>query len=359
MATLRKPPWYRLRRLLRLASSVFGAVLVGAIGWVLVQTSFSVGTFGERKPSRFGWLCTSLGESLSRLSYDLPFVFRGAAEIPDACIIYIDENAARDLEQNGPIWDRSLHTQLLEQLAADQPRAIFFDIVFSHPWHEAGVDEAFAAAMEKNGRVFLAGALESDPGNVNAHGVRISSQRLVAPIPSLRAAAAGWGLIVFRPLDGDYGVRRISPGTDQKASAPWNVAVKLGAALENTPESWLQQRWINYYGPAGAFDSIGYERVVGENRVAPGYFRNRIVVVGGRSTLGSLSLGKDDFRNPYSLIGGAFSTGAEVHLTALMNLLNGDWLTRLDARRELWFAVIAGAKFTPQKIQGYRKLFYR
>ena len=336
------PQKSRWRALIRLASSISGAVIVVAIGWVLTHASFSLGTFGEKKSGLAARLVSSLGESLSRLSYDLPFLVLGPVEIPNASIVYIDENAARELGQNGPLWNRSLHTQLLEQIAADKPRAVFFDIVFSNPWHEAGVDEAFAEAIKNSGHVFLAGALESDPGLVQANGARVSAQRIIPPISSLRAAAAGWGLIVFRPLDGDYGVRRISPGTDQKASAPWNVAVHLGAPLENTAESWLRPRWINYYGPAGAFDSIGYERVIGENRVAAGYFRDRIVVVGGRSTLGSLSLGKDDFRNPYSLLGRAFSTGAEIHLTALLNLLNGDWLTRLDPGGELWIAVLAG-----------------
>ena len=342
MAALQKSRW---RGLLRLASSVFGALLVGAIGWVLAQTSFSVGTFGERKATRFGWLCTSLGESLARLSYDLPFVVRGAVEMPKSCIVYMDEDSARKLGQTGAIWDRKLHTQLLAALAADQPRAILFDVVFSDASTEPGVDEEFAEAMRKSGNVFLAGALETDAGIVGANGKRVSSQRVIPPIAMLRAAAAGWGVIAFQPIDGDYGVRRISPGMENVPSAPWRVAVKLGAALENTPESWLQPRWENYYGPAGAAESIGYDRVILENRPPPGYFTDRIVVVGGRSTLGGLAFGKDDFRNPFSVLGGAFSTGAEVHLTALLNLLNVEWLTRLDAPRELSIAVFVGIVF--------------
>ncbi|MEO7319588.1 MAG: adenylate/guanylate cyclase domain-containing protein [Chthoniobacteraceae bacterium] len=343
MAAPQKSRW---RGLLRLASSVLGALLLGAIGWVLAQTSFSVGTFGERKATRFGWLCTSLGESLARLSYDLPFVVRGTVEVAKSCIVYMDEDSARKLGQTGAIWDRKLHAQLLDALVADKPRGIFFDVVFSDASAEPGVDEEFAEAMKKGGNVFLAGALETDAGVVGANGRRISSQRVIPPIAMLRAAAAGWGVIAFQPIDGDYGVRRISPGTETVPSAPWRAAVKLGAALENTPESWLQPRWENYYGPAGAAESVGYDRVIlQENRLAPGYFTDRIVVVGGRSTLGGLAFGKDDFRNPFSVLGGAFSTGAEVHLTALLNLLNGDWLTRLDARHELGIAILIGVVF--------------
>jgi adenylate cyclase len=66
------------------------------------------------------------------------------------------------------------------------------------------------------------------------------------------------------------------------------------------------------------------------------------VIVGGRSTLGDLRLGKDEFRNPYHLIGARFSKGPEVHLTMLLNLLRGEWLTRLSARLELPFAILVG-----------------
>lgn len=356
MAASQKSRW---RGLLRLASSVFGAALVGAIGWVLTQASFSLGTIGDRKPTllfwpflvetadgpkptRLAWLCASAGEGLARLSYDLPFVVRGNAAPQNATLIYIDENSARALGQTGAIWDRKLHAQLLDQLAADKPRAIFFDVVFSDPSAEPGVDADLADAMKRNGNVFLGGALESDAGIVNADGKRISAQRIIPPIAILRATAAGWGSIGFYPLDGDYGVRRISPGTETIPSAPWRVAVKLGANLEDTPEARFRMRWLNYYGPAGSFESIGFDRVVGDQHPAPGYFSDRIVVVGGRSTLAGLSLGKDDFRNPYSLVGNRFSTGAEIHLTALLNLLNGDWLTRLDAGRELWIAILTG-----------------
>lgn len=356
MAAPQKSRW---RGLLRLASSVFGAVLVSAIGWVLTQTSFSVGTFGERKPTELGWpfsvetadgrkptrlawLCTSLGESLARLSYDLPFVVRGSVEMPKSCLVYMDEDSGRKLGQTGAIWDRKLHGQLLEALAADKPRAVLFDVVFSDASQEPGVDEAFAEAIKKSGNVFLAAAVETDAGFITGDGKRISSQRVIPPIAVLRAAASGWGVIAFQPLDADYAVRRISPGTEDVPSAPWRAAVKLGAALEDTPESWLQPRWQNYYRPAGDAESIGYDRVIQENRPAPGYFTDRIVVVGGRSTLGGVAFGKDDFRNPFSVLGGAFSTGAEVHLTALLNLLNGEWLTRLDERSEWWIALLAG-----------------
>ena len=334
----RKPLWQRIRRLRRLAASVLGALLVGALGWGLVEASASVGTFGWRKGKGLRWLCPSFGESLARLSYDLPFLVRGTVETPDVCFVYLDENAARALGQRGCVWDRRLHAQLLRRLSADQPRGVFFDIVFSDESEVPADDGEFAAALKENGRAFLGAALETDEGIPLEDGTRISSERVIPPTPRLRAAAAGWGLIDIKPLDGDYGVRRISTGRENVPSATWRMAEKLGTSAGERDAP----RWMNFYGPGGTFPSLGYERALDPNGTRPGYFHDRIVVVGGRSTLGGLAFGKDDFGNPYGRLGGAFSTGAEVHLTTLLNLLNGEWLTRLDARREVWFAVAFG-----------------
>jgi adenylate cyclase len=87
---------------------------------------------------------------------------------------------------------------------------------------------------------------------------------------------------------------------------------------------------------------VGYDRALSPDGLPPGYFKDRIVFIGGRTTLSELALGKDEFRNPHSVLGAEFSDGVEVHLTMLLNLLRGDWLRRLEAGRELWLAVAAG-----------------
>ena len=335
----RKPLRRRNRKLLRLGSSVLGAALVGGLGWMLAQTSLSVGTFGVRGEPRFGWLCTMLGESLARLSYDLPFITQGVADVPDVCIIYLDETSARALGQQGSVWDRRLHTQLLKRLAQDAPRAVFFDIVFSDKAPEPGVDEEFADAIRDCKNVFLAAAYESNAGIPLPRQTRIISSSVIAPIEVLRRAAAGWGLIEFDPVDADFGVRRISTGREERASATWEMAVKLNPNFSNTPEARQQTRWTNYYGPSDSFPALSYDLALDPNGTPAGFFRNRIVVIGGRSTLSGVGLGKDDFRNPYGLLGGQFSTGVEVHLTTLLNLLRGEWLTRLDPRWEPWLAL--------------------
>ena len=330
-----------LRRLLSFASSVLGAMLVAALGWVVVRNSLSAGALTIAERPRAGWVGGAFGQWLARLSYDLSFTLRGPIAAPDACIVYLDEKAGRALQQRGGVWDRRLHAQLLRRLAADRPRAVLFDILFSEPAPESAADEDFAAALREHGRVFLGAALEASSGDPR-DGIRVSEERVIAPIAPLRRAAAGWGLITFRPIDADYGVRKIYTGLETVPSVTWRMAKHLGAALPDTAEARAEPRWLNPYGRANAFPALSYDTVLDPDGVKPGTFRDRIVVVGGRSTVATLNLGKDDFRNPYGLLGGEFSSGVELHLTALLNLLRGEWLTRLEPRRELWSAIVAG-----------------
>ena len=330
-----------LRKLLSIGASLLGAALVGGLGWALATKSLSVGTIGAREQTPLQWVWTAAGEGLARLSYDLPFLFR-AVEIPsEICMVYVSENSAQALDQSGSVWDRQLYTDLVKRLTLDEPRAVILDVVFRDKWPEPGVDEALAAAIKENGHVYLAAGLESDTGAPDPSGTRLASQRILAPLPLLRdAIVEKWGVAYLQPLDGDFGIRRLYAGGRSRASLAWVAAKELGGTLDEQTRETGPIRWMNYLGPAGSFSSIEFHLALN----APAEtFHDRIVIVGSRSTLSGVEMGKDDFRNPYNLLGGAFSTGAEVHATALLNLMRGDWLNRLDPRNEMW--LITGLGF--------------
>lgn len=319
-----------------LLASVLGAGLVAGIGGLLVNGSQVMGSVQRAKGTRVGRLVDSAGENLARLSYDLQFVFRGRLSVPEACLVYFDERAGRVLGQGLGLWDRKLHSRLVRRLTEEGARAILFDVVFADPWPDPAVDEDFAAAIKEHGHVYLGAALELDDG------AGAWQQRTVPPTAVLRRAAAGWGLLAFRPVDPDYGVRRLYEGMETIPSASWVAARQLGGGFADTVNVRAEPLWLNYYGAANSMANIGYERALNPELVPPGFFRNRIVVIGGRSTLGELRLGKDDFRNPYSVVGGEFSKGPEIHLTALLNLLHGEWLVRCGPKLELTLMVVFG-----------------
>jgi adenylate cyclase len=311
-------------------ASLAGAAIVASLGWVLVAAALTSDDPSVRQRPQFGWLAGAVAEPLARLSYDLPFLLRGHADVSGACLVYVDEASARTLGQRGEFWDRRLHAQLLRRLKAAGARAVVFDIVFSDPWPEVGVDEEFADAIARHGRVVLGAALEVSEDS------DVAGERVLAPTPVLRRAAAGWGLLVFRPVDADYGVRRLFEDANGIPAATTVAARLLGAE-----PAAAAIHWLNYYGRSGVIPSISYDRAIADDGPAE-FFRDRVVMVGGRPTLGGFRLGKDDFRNPYNLIGAPFSTGAEVHLTALMNLLNHAWLTRPAPSLELAIVLAAG-----------------
>jgi adenylate cyclase len=327
------PPLRRRHRWAALAAaSVAGALLVAGLGWALVAAPPSLPPDRE-KGTALGWTIGAASEWLARHSYDLLFVLRGPREFPEACIVYLDESSAARLGQGRGVWDRSIHTQLVRRLTRDGARAIFFDIVFSDASPDPAVDAEFAEAMTAHGRVFLAAALELD------FGANAWQNRTLPPTPVLRRAAAGWGLIAFRPIDPDYGVRAIYTGLEHVPSATWRAAERLGAPLTGGRN---QPRWLNYYGPPHSFPNVGYQRALSADELPADFFRDRIVVIGGRSTLGTLALGKDDFRTPFWLLGDSFATGVEIHLTTLLNLLRGDWLRRAEPSHELALVLLGG-----------------
>ncbi len=308
-------------------------------GRFTLPTTWLVALSGMVVVSLVGWLCfyLSFGQGLALSSYDLPFLWRGNLTTSDVCLVVIDEKSAAALHQplDAP-WDRRLHTRLVDTLTRLGARAILFDVVFETPGADPKIDQDFARALSANGKVFLGAGLLSDPGR------NVDEEKLLAPIPELRRAAAGWGLLVLKPVDPDFGVRQIYTGGDVAPSATWVMARALGAPLPEDPGT-NEFRWINYYGPAGRMASVGYDEALQPETLAPDFFKDKIVVVGGRQkTVGNYNQQRDLFFSPYTHVGQPFNSGMEIHATILLNLLRHQWLERLSPVIEGWGIVLYG-----------------
>lgn len=237
----------------------------------------------------------SFAEPLRRLSYDLPFLWRATLDTHEVTIVYLDEASARQLKQPlDDVWNRALHVPLLDRLTREKARLVVYDISFDGPAADPAADVAFAQSIRENGRVILGGVQE----NSERQGVR--TVRVFPPIKPLRKAALGWGLLVFSPVDPDYGVRRIYFGTSQVPSATWRAAKALGAPITRQDREKLGPHWVNYYGPRNSFASVSLAQALLPNGVPPGYFKNKIVFVGGQFAVGALKVGRDEFGTPYS-----------------------------------------------------------
>lgn len=260
----------QIRHLTRSLTIAAGAVIATGLGLACLRYSFA--------------------EPLVRLSYDLPFLWRAPLDTREVVLIYIDEYSARQLNQPlDDVWNRALHAPLLDRLTEDKARLVFYDIVFDQPAGDPAADAAFAESIRRSGRVILGAALDLK----ERQGIR--SESIAAPIKPLRKAAAGWGLLAFRPVDPDYGVRRIYFGNSVKATATWEAAKFLGAKITNEARDTLGPHWVNYYGPRDRFAAVSIAQALTPNGVPPNFFKDKIVLVGGQFAVGGLKVGRDEF----------------------------------------------------------------
>jgi adenylate cyclase len=282
-----------------------------------------------------GFLCWfPWARGLERLSFDLPFLFQRAAP-SELVLVYVDAQVKAALNQplDQPL-DRRWHTRLLERLKQDGARLVLFDLLFDQPAADPATDVNFAAAMRAHGRVVLVAELV-DSGQLNT-----MQETVIPPVRVLAEAAAGWGLARLKPVEPDFGVRRLYPGNETDAAATWVAAQQLGMMRPEADR--LRPRWLNYYCPPEQLLAVNLDHAVAEMGLPAGFFRDKLVVVAARPSVGVAGAGRDTFANPYSRFGSRFSTGGEVHSFGLLNLLRGDWVERLGSSWELALFILLG-----------------
>ena len=277
----------------------------------------------------------SFAEPLVRLSYDLPFLWRAPLDTHEIVWVYLDEDSAKQLNQPlDDIWNRALQARLLDRLTEAKARLVFYDIIFDKV-SDPAADAAFADSIRRSGRVILGAALDRKERQ------NVRSETISPPIKPLRKAAAGWGLLAW-PVDPDYGVRRIYFGNSVRPTATWEAAKLLGAPITRETRDALGPHWVNYYGPRGSFHAVSIAQALMPNGVPPDYFKDKIVLIGGQFAIGGFMVGRDEFTTPYSRSNRQFTPGTEIHATILLNLLRGDWLTRMAVNQETALIVFIG-----------------
>jgi adenylate cyclase len=344
------------------------SLLVAGLGWCFVH--WKEITLPRIDDEIVDWQDWGM-DWLQRQSFDLPYVLRqflpggltpARPATDDIVLIYMDEESTKRLGQppDGS-WNRALHARLLERLTRDGARAVFFDVVFDTEKEE---DAVFAAAMVAHGGVFIGATVTTNQAKpltpdeaIRFQQVGLNSEGQIKSNARLRGAARGSGLLIFRPIDDDYGVRRLYPGKQRDEglgdwpALSWQAATHLGAKLPGRTDGQFDRRWVNYYGSAGQLQSVSYHRVLAADGGAEvGYFKDKIVVVGGLSELDpAVNKVRDKFSTPFSWswlpdkFGGRGDTpGAEIHATILLNLLQRDWLERVPVAVERWLVVVFG-----------------
>jgi adenylate cyclase len=259
---------------------------------------------------------------------------------PDVIIVSIDERSLEAMAQEfGRYpWPRSVHAQLMEQLARNGARAIVFDLAFTDPDLGREQDDQYlvetAAATpnaffpmtrlenadDSQGLALdeLGGTLGFTSGPSAAAGARAA-----VLLPFAKIAETGRiGAINFLPDDDGVGRRYylyLEAAGWRIPSLPARVASALGYAIPDRPDIE-----INWRGRPQDRVRISYSDLLEDlSRETPGKYpaqvNDRIVVIGAlASGLGDLRSTPMDGIHP----------GADILASAIETLKNGDALRR-------------------------------
>ncbi|HEV2611923.1 MAG TPA: adenylate/guanylate cyclase domain-containing protein [Noviherbaspirillum sp.] len=234
-------------------------------------------------------------------------------------ILAIDEPTFQELQTQWP-FPRRFHARVIERVLADGAAAIGFDVVFAEPSNRKD-DEALANAIAGSGKVVLAASREM----VESGNATIWTD--VRPIQPLLDAGAIAGFAGVVP-DDDFVVRWHEWRDDGFASR----LAALGAlhAGRLLPPNAGTARMIEYAGPRGTFDTLSYYQALVPGLLPPGFFKDKIVLV-GRSVRTASELRNsqvDMFNSPFAVIdaGDRLFPGVEVQANLLSNQITGGGL---------------------------------
>lgn len=267
-----------------------------------------------------GMTCAWRAPGLNRYAQDLMMRARGRLPVPDEIVIVaIDEPSIRQLGQFP--WERDLTARVLDLVSAGKPKVITLDILYAEST-ETEDDEALADAIKRAGNVAISEQLiEEQTAVESGHSTWLRS------LPEIKSAAAGVGHVnvgteqdgaahdMLLRLSDDEGDSRwalavetirvgdnLNPdeiretnnivyiGTRELpfSAQEHNLSLKLKDSISDLTVIEPRRMTIDYIGPTGSFAANTYSFAdVLENRIAPGKFRNKYVLIGATAaTLG-------------------------------------------------------------------------
>jgi adenylate cyclase len=259
---------------------------------------------------------------------------------PDGQIVIVDIDEP-SLDRMAPLhgrypWPRSVHAEMIEWIARQQPQAILFDIIFTDPDALRPDDDAYLAEVAAaSPSLFFpfAKLATGQPGiglPLDDYGAALGFRRTAGAREDARAALL---LPYFAlALEGRLGAINFEEDSDgigrhyplyleadgwRLPSLPATVAAALGLGV---PERQLLR--LNWQGPALSYPRISYADIyadLGRRKAQrpPDEFRGKIVIIGATAT------GLHDLRaTPLS----GTHPAVELVATALDNLRRGDAL---------------------------------
>jgi adenylate cyclase len=226
--------------------------------------------------------------------------------LPDGSpvIVAIDEPSLSDINMQWP-WPRSLHARLITQLRAAGAKAIGMDIIFAEPSTPEN-DAALAKVLGPDVVLAADEALIRSP----------QADQLVRTEPLRRFTDTGARSgVASIALERDGIVRSVPFYPDGFAAQ-----LAQAAGLKYAP---ADDRLIQWLGPARTYPTVSYYQALDpQNMLPPGFFKDRVVLV-GLSLQNAPDLDakvSDAFPTSYTVHTGQLLSGVEIQATVLDNL---------------------------------------
>jgi adenylate cyclase len=305
---------------------------------------------------------------LNGLEYDFNdqlLVQHAANRVPDGQTVIVDIDE-RSLEAMAPDhgrypWARSVHAEMVEWIAAQQPRAILFDILFTDPDPLRPDDDAYLAEVAATeSRLFFPfiPLITSDPNaGMPLHLVSAALGFTRTATASDEARAALLLPYTAPVVNGRLGSIKFSEDSDgisrhyplyhevdgwRLPSLPARVAAALGEVI---PPG--EQIRLNWQGPVLSYPRVSFSALYQDlGRREPqrprDEFRDKVVIIGATAT------GLHDLRTtPMS----SLHPAVEIIATTVDNLRRGDYLR--DAPR--WLPALAALLLITALWQSFRQ----
>ena len=242
---------------------------------------------------------TSALPSLERDAVKARFAI-GHREAPrDIVIVDIDTKTFTELDQQWP-FPRSLHAQMVDVIAAAEPREIVYDVQFTERTEDAE-DRALADAIEQAGGAVLAVTESEDDGRTNVLGGTVLEDI------GAEVGAAN--------LDNDVdGVISRVPYADAKVRSMSVVVAERVTDKRIDPGVYPEEgAWIDWRGGPGTYRTLSFADVL-EERADLRVLRDAIVIVGSSApTL------QDVHATPMTT--GPLMSGPEIQANAITTVL--------------------------------------
>ena len=216
-------------------------------------------------------------------------------------------------------WPRGFMAAVVDKLTEGGAAAVGIDVLYDTP--RAGEDEELALALERAGNVVLPAY-----GLFRARTAReMNADELVAPAKELRAARTAH---VNGLTESDGVMRRALLEFSYKENIYRSLAYETAKIYKGAdfrdeiPRDAAGRYYVKFTGRSGWYHPLSFADVY-EGRVAPEYFRDKIVLIG----LYAQGIAKDW---QYTAIDGDRATyGVEIHANMLQQFLEGDYLRDL------------------------------